>query len=108
LWEVGTEYHFGGGLYGQRFTGTITTNSATRTYTLLGTVGATAIIACGGQWTCGNSENDSYAIGGNDEYNTPISSTIRLRPASGQISLFTSSAHNRTNAPYDVWVTYKK
>ena len=117
LWTVGTEYHFGGGLYGIRKTGTITAAADERVWTAIVTnSGGTSItIVNSGGWIKWGDE-------GTHDYKYSINSTLTgltgwgsilgawstLRTGDSQIALWNASGLARTNAPYDVWVTYRK
>lgn len=103
LWDANTEIDFGNGLYGQRFTGTITANaSAGNTIHLYATDiriyqfgGWVQYNNMGGTMQLAYNENSGYAF---SFYSTP----------SGGLSFFSLSTSARTNAPYDIWCTYHK
>lgn len=103
LWPVNTEIDFGNGLYGQRFTGTITAAAnAGNTVHLYATHvkvyqfgGWVQYANNGGTMQLAYNENSGYAF---SLYSAP----------SGGLSLFNLSSSARTNAPYDIWCTYHK
>lgn len=100
-WLENTEIYFGNGLYGKRFTGTITQSANGFSMLILDSSGVTKLINCGGSWyhgseyICLNGTNDIYQ-----------SSALVL--SNDVLSLRTKSNQARTNAPYDIWATYTK
>ena len=111
LWEVGTEYHFGGGLYGKRISGTMNTTTGVPSYTTIyanfnGNVvsyGGSIRRSVGGNWDfaipCSYKNSTTVMTGG---IATQLSGNVRTL-----VFYFTDSA-DMSNVPYDVWVTYKK
>lgn len=124
LWEAGTEYHFGGGLYGQRFTGNtpdIATGDSRYVIQLapVGTFTNNRIFDFGGNITAYNSTDGlcvhpigSRSINGavGSEYKGYHIDTGIYFTADGRLSLgIMCGEHHLTTAnTYDVWVTYKK
>ena len=116
LWTVGTEYDFGGGLYGQRFSGTFgsPTGSSPRLGYIYDTnVSMSKIVNSGGTFTY-----ELYNV----EYTINASSTFMNTDATMQtagsliisttfnglrIQLFTRLAYSAL-PKYDIWVLYKK
>lgn len=100
-WLENTEIYFGNGLYGKRFTGTITKSANEFSMLNLDSSGVTKLINCGGSWyhgseyMCLNGTNDVYQSSG-------------LVLSNGILSLRTKSNQARTNAPYDIWALYIK
>lgn len=100
-WLENTEIYFGNGLYGKRFTGTITKSANEFSMLNLDSSGVTKLINCGGSWyhgseyMCLNGTNDVYQSSG-------------LVLSNGILSLRTKSNQARTNAPYDIWALYTK
>ena len=117
LWTIGTEYNFGGGLYGIRKTGTITAAADERVQTAIITVtgGNNPNIINSGGWIKWGDE-------GNNDYKYPINSTMTgltgwgsiegawsvMRTGNTQIALQNTSGLARSNQAYDVWVLYTK
>ena len=111
LWTPGTEYHFGGGLYGKRISGTMNTTTGVPSYTTIyanfnGNVvsyGGSIRRSVGGNWDfaipCSYKNNTTVMTGG---IATQLSGNVRTL-----VFYFTDSA-DMSNVPYDVWVTYKK
>lgn len=111
LWTPGTEYHFGGGLYGKRISGTMNTTTGVPSYTTIyanfnGNVvsyGGSIRRSVGGNWDfaipCSYKNNTTVMTGG---VATQLSGNVRTL-----VFYFTDSA-DMSNVPYDVWVTYKK
>jgi hypothetical protein len=103
LWTANVEYDFGNGLYGQRFTGTITVTKTNLAAVNLN-LSASKMISSGGEWFDGvNYLSTDY---------TDLSSGIGcgfVRTTSGYITFYSRLRDNdRDNAPYDIWVIYKK
>jgi hypothetical protein len=104
-WPVNVEIDFGDGLYGQRFTGSISAAANTTANVNVKTIsGFSALISGGGRMNTGvNWISVPYS---NGEAN-PISVGAYYNDA-GLLSLYTKSMHVRTNSPYDIWITYTK
>jgi len=109
LWTVGTEYHFGGGLYGQRFTGNLSTTTTT----------AWATIDSSSHWK--NTTFKIFGIGGtiirtgsgNAHAPFPYNDGTGLyQPffgdSSGSKFMIQHKDSSTSTNPYDVWVTYTK
>jgi len=102
LWVVGTEYDFGDGSYGRRFTGTVTGAANTRLNSaLISNSVFSRIIISGGEWCY---DNNNYM----PLYTTFQTYASGLYRTSSYITLVTITDTVRTNAPYDIWVRYKK
>ena len=117
LWEVGTEYHFGGGLYGIRKTGTITAASDERVWTAIVATSSgnlPSIVDSGGwiKWGDEGTHDYKYSINstltGLAGWGNTLGAWSVMRTGDTQIALWNTSGLPRTNAPYDVWVTYTK
>lgn len=102
-WTANTEIDFGGGLYGQRFTGTITRNVDTDLYLTLLNGSVSHIIESGGWWNKGTGDDFPTTSMFYSEY---CQSCIYRE---GQKIMFYSKSHDsRTNSAYDIWVKYTK
>ena len=117
LWPVGQEIFFGNGLYGVRKTGTVTATADTRVWTDVITfaTGVLPSIVQSGGWIKWGDE-------GQHDYKYPVNSAMTnltgwgatlgawsvIRTANSQIALWNTSGLARTDAPYDIWVTYTK
>jgi hypothetical protein len=107
LWQPGIEYDFGDGVYGRRYTGTITANAGVRNELVLEsntTFESYRILNKGGYW-----RYSSVGIAGithTDPYSPGYYGSMYI--ASNGIRLMTQSGQNRTSNPYDVWITYTK
>ena len=100
-WPVNKEIFFGNGLYGYRETGIITQGASQLNMKTLNPTNVTKMINCGGQWYHGS---EYISLNGcNQDYQKS-----GLVLSGNQISLRTYSNQVRTNAPYDIWVTYTK
>ncbi len=103
LWNTGEEYDFGSGLYGTRFTGTITEAADVIAAVPLASIGTTARIKeYGGWWD-------------NGEYEMPLGNGKKelmfsrlMRHYTGELVLQTLSTKIRKNTPFDIWLKYKK
>lgn len=110
LWTPGTEYDFGGGLYGYRKTGTITVAANTE-YNITPIIPSTStakIISYGGWVTYNNNTDAQMQLGYNQAQSAGDSYSAAFYVNSNGISLTSCTTVARTNAPYDVWVTYTK
>lgn len=109
LWTVGTEYHFGGGLYGQRFTGNLSTTTAT----------AWATVDSSSHWK--NTTFKIFGIGGtivragsgNAHAPFPYNDGTGLyQPffgdSNGSKFMIQHKDSSASTNSYDVWVIYKK
>lgn len=103
-WTANTEIDFGGGLYGQRFTGTTTANANQESWKNLVSSGVNRIIESGGSWDKGTSD---FIPVNNTFYGTAADSTL-YKSDIGKIILYTKSADARSASPYDIWVKYTK
>jgi hypothetical protein len=102
LWPDRTEIDFGNGLFGKRFSGTFTGTSVLSIgMGITGTTPATFKVVNMGGWAVLNSEtNGGLAFGHGEIYvvgDNTYTQVLRI-----------DSSSVRTNAPYDVWVTYRK
>lgn len=120
MWEPNTEYDFGGGLYGQRFTGNMPTiaagNVATRVFQYTISSSAT-LVSCGGCITGKNLSEDRIVIAPNSVRRAQQdNATLAMGWSSvlilGDILLMNVGSYARdhftTSDTYDIWVTYKK
>ena len=107
-WVAGQEYDFGDGIYGQRFTGSVT-HTATNTYkdiTLLTTRPST-LISSGGNWYRGTN-NFTMTIGQTAMKNSNdiiFGSFVYAGPAGLCVRFFNNDPMTST---YDIWVKYTK
>lgn len=110
LWEVGTEYDFGGGLYGRRFTGTITVAAnTTDTRVIANNIGSPRLVSFGGDFAYDNDLN-TLQLGYSQVDNNSFCGSLytHSNTGGGEIRLVTKTSYVRTNAPYDIWCTYTK
>jgi hypothetical protein len=110
LWPVGVEIDFGQNLFGQRFTGNITSAAA-------GVLNSTALITfpdnsfrivdSGGQWQpldlYAQFEPLGFNINSSDQW-----AYVWINIENKTIEFRTRCATARTNRAYDVWATYNK
>ena len=102
LWEIGREYEFCDGTFGQRFTGTITI-AANTDHTVNFDLGATRIVTSGGYFF---NTRWRWEIG---HYQTPnVFSRVLMDAQNGFASFMSRHDAARTNAPYDIWIRYTK
>lgn len=110
LWTPGTEYDFGGGLYGQRFTGTYACSAAssswnqppTALFKLLSTSKAYHIIQQGGGAARAN--GTFFPLVGTDS-----DANLALAFWCGADGIYLRARDNNTNTNnYDIWCTYTK
>lgn len=104
LWPENKEIFFGNGLYGQRFTGTFTSAAETRMLTHIYNY-PIHLINYGGYVDYDNN-GDSMMLGYHQD-DTNFVCALYTHASDG-LYLFTKSPNARTNAPYDIWVTYTK
>jgi hypothetical protein len=102
LWPDRTEIDFGSGLFGKRFSGRFTGTTVTSIgMGIAGTTPATFKVVNMGGWAVLNSEtNGGFAFGHGEIYvvgDNTYQQVLRI-----------DSTNTRTDAPYDVWVTYRK
>jgi hypothetical protein len=110
LWVVGTEYNFGQGLFGKRFTGTITAavNVRFERYIELNcewkTVKSGGNVQMGSAWYNMPLGQSAYA------WTSPFGVTKYscIDGNGADMYLVSQSSMARTNAPYDIWVLYRK
>ena len=108
LWPESTEIDLGDGLYGFRKVGTITADADSR-HDIQLVPALVDIINCGGRWVIGNNA-DTLFVG-----QTAINSAASVFPSGvfcdkseNTTVFYTKSQIVRTDAPYEVWVTYRK
>lgn len=112
-WSPGVEYDFGNGLYGQRFTGSVTTTAANKAKEVKLTSDVYSnIIAFGGIWNRGTGKF-SLPIGiisstsGSVELISAI--YVKNNVSSSTDGLYASFLENGANTTtYDIWVKYTK
>ena len=104
-WKENTEIYFGNGVYGKRFTGTITAAVDTRVNTTLGTAGIN-LVSYGG-YIAHNNDGDTLHLGYSQGDNNYCAS-FYCEKSNNSVHLSTKTGSIRTNAPYDIWVTYTK
>lgn len=113
LWPVNTEVNLGDGLYGYRTSGTITVNKDIQHEVILRQDTEPFYpISNGGYW-CFRNDNmsDVYAVGQYilDGTVKRYSAINNHKQGANQLLVFlTLTSNDRTDAPYDVWCTYKK
>ena len=107
LWTPGTEYDFGGGLYGQRFVRTTATATVTQ-YILQS--GVSKIVSYGGtEWR--TADGYGHPIGcspggtGGQSYPYLYIQGATMKSGTGNLSVWGS---NITMQGWDIWVTYRK
>ena len=109
-WPENKEIYFGNGLYGQRFTGKITVASETWITTQLVPAGSPAlhIVSNGGKWVYSN-DGSEIPLNSNWNYQINFNNGIdNMTPKGGAMNFGSVSSTARTNAPYDIWITYTK
>ena len=104
LWPENKEIFFGNGLYGQRFAGTLTSAASTRTLSHIYNY-PLYLVSYGGYVTY-DPGGDTMMLGYSQDDTNYVCALYTH--ANDGLYLFTKSASARTNAPYDVWVTYTK
>ena len=111
-WEAGVEQDFGNGVYGKRFTGTITADANAEAWIgLSGRIPKINILSSGGYYTkLQNGVYRQYSVNAYRQYQW---SEICFYPNTDDTSTgtlcFSSTANTaRTDAPYDVWVLYTR
>lgn len=112
LWPENKEITFGNGLYGQRFTGSVT-HTATHTakdVVLTSTI-PDSLISSGGKWNRGSNywtlsigQTTPVAISTNGDID--LLSVIAIDPTRGLLVRFYNNVAQTST--YDIWVTYKK
>jgi hypothetical protein len=119
LWPVDTEIDFGGGLYGQRFTGTITGSAYAGLNTELMPSGSVSRPVNSGGWWDSNrtatagyqryiAVGQGYAVYGGSGTTGHVFTCVVSVTEDFALNMHTVSSADRTNAPYDIWVTYTK
>jgi hypothetical protein len=111
LWKEGMEYDFGNGLYGQRFTGTITENAHTKINTLFMEVDVNVrICSCEGWWADGLSITVFGSVYGDIDTDSCAGIYIALQGETTMKKLYfrTYSIARRVDSPYDIRITYTK
>jgi hypothetical protein len=105
-WVANTELDFGGGLYGYRKTGTITTTAGNWTALSLGISGSQIPIASGG-WV-GDISNRKIPVGSASDSYGYVSIVGRALADEALALSVKMLASQSTSSPYDVWVTDRK
>ena len=108
-WPENTEIYFGNGLYGQRFTGTITAAADTRAIvTLDASIINAKLVSQGGYWT--DADDGNYPIGSYDAGTNSFYKMACITGGGSNDGIFLNQYSNaaRSNSSYDVWVTYTK
>jgi hypothetical protein len=106
LWQPSTEYDFGQGLYGQRWIGTITATGNDNVATSLARIaGVTGLYTIGGWYQ--HWDGTKATIPSVFDNYAPYRASVYISYAN-EIALRTNNPYDRTNAPYDVWITYTK
>jgi hypothetical protein len=107
-WNVGQEYAFSDGSYGQRFTGAITANANALNYELL-ISGAINMISQGG-WVA--PDNNGRKAPSPSSNVVSVAGDVRMECSiyAGTANAYLASKSNqaRSASPYDVWVRYTK
>jgi hypothetical protein len=106
LWEVDKEYDFGNGLYGKRYTGTITLNASKKVVTL-GNQAIESFVSTNGGLQIGTHKVPVPYLdfaGGTKELLT----IAQVHSDKGVCVLTTLSNTAVNDVSYDVWITYKR
>lgn len=112
LWEPGKEYDFGDGVYGQRFTGSVTHTAAhTPQDIVLTSTIPDSLISSGGNWKRGSSKwtlpiGQISAVAVSDRIYIDLSSTIVIDSKRGLLVIFYNNGAQTST--YDIWVKYTK
>jgi len=104
LWPENKEIFFGNGLYGQKFVGTLTSAASTRILSHIYNY-PIYLVSYGGYVTY-NQNGDTMMLGYHQDDTNYVCGLYAH--ANDGLYLFTKSAAARTNAPYNIWVTYTK
>lgn len=109
-WLVGTEYSFGNGGYGIRFTGTISCLANMDHKLILSqnltTESGFQIIDAGGSWMYQSEPDVEWTIIGGSNITGHTFATVTMDRKG--LYLETISIGNRIDAPFDIWVKYVK
>jgi hypothetical protein len=107
-WIVGTEYNFGDGLYGQRFTGSFNISSTSPDYTG-NLANATRLIQYGGDYYDANvSDSGRLIIGTNYNNSHYHALIIFVHRSTNQLRIAFSTNSTTGTWNYDVWCKYIK
>jgi hypothetical protein len=104
LWVPGVEYDFGDGVYGQRYTGTITVDANVRSEIYINDAGnVDTIVSCGGSIEMAPNKH-KFMVG---VYDINGFST-GMFTYDGKVAIESVSPVIRSGYAYDVWLTYTK
>lgn len=105
LWVVGTEYDFGGGLYGQRYAGTESySQNVIKTTVLDASLTAlSGILAFGGSITYNTYQQLALPYMDNS-----VQFVVQSIPNTGLCLIGKTTESGKNNVPYTVWALYKK
>jgi hypothetical protein len=113
-WEVGTEYDFGDGTFGRRFTGNIAHAANSANITNILTVNNARILSYGG-WAQSGVDAARWNIGtsapSTSSFAPMFLSSLSVNNANSGILFWSISSVARTgttNNAYDIWVRYTK
>jgi hypothetical protein len=106
-WVSGQEYKLGNGLYGRRYTGSITV--ARNINLTLDNLGASArVVASGGWWNSGGFIGALGEIWNTDNHSALLLANNSTGYSNGDLVFNTVSGNARNSAAYDIWVKYTK
>ena len=113
LWTVGTEYHFGGGLYGQRLVSTSSITITAKQHKDIPVLsGISRIMSSGGMFTGIDTSSNNFSCQVPSTYDTSWSTGFYIDQNSSPNQLKYWFKNDNTSSitilSYDVWVTYKK
>lgn len=116
-WAVGVEQDFGDGVYGIRYTGTVTTpdtgpkgGTVTAKFTNLSSAPITNvknILNVGGMWNRSIAGPTFVCLVPGQQYDDSLWCSVDWSKTNG-FRLLTANSSATTNAPYDVWMLYTK
>jgi hypothetical protein len=109
-WPVNAEINFLGSLYGKRYTGTISQEAASQNVTVLDSFDPSWIIMnCSGSFKVADVFVGMESINRTNGANNPTQWSSVWKHLNNQTVEFRSYCGDlRTNAPYDIWITYTK
>ena len=110
LWVAGTEYHFGGGLYGQRFTGTPNIASGNKLDVTLFATSIAKIVSSGGTYGGSTSWSDygSPIISGTSPFSIVANASIIKASSDAMLLRIINYSWSNNITQYDIWLTYRK
>ena len=109
LWPAdGSEVDLGGGMFGRRFTGTISAAAKNATNVPLVAIMNLNEVGHHEGWFTYNNIGHTQVIGGTYAEGVTVENSSCVRYAGNSVFFTTSSIDDRTNAPYDVRIRYTK